>query len=182
MKPRGGQYYLFGSEAIMRLVHLLLVSLVLGLCACGGKVNHAPPPLKQELLIGKWKQLSNARLITGYEFKKDGTFLMSVKGMDKKVPGTFSWTGDRTIEMVFKDIPDELKKGYTESAKGFREDIEKRVKNRTLNERAVPSMLSTVRDELPTREELQVSLTEQPRELGLTNPESGTTERFEKAD
>ena len=166
----------------MRFLYLLFGSLVLGMCACGGKVNHAPPPLKKELLIGKWKQLSNSRLITGYQFSEDATFQMTVKGLDKQVPGKFSWTGDRTIELVYKDAPDDLKKAYTEAAKAFREDIQNRVKNHTLNERAVPSMLSTVKYELPSKEELQVSISEQPREMTLIDPENGTTQRFEKAD
>ena len=173
---------MLGSEAFMRFLHLLLGGLVLGVVACGGKVNHAPPPLKKELLIGKWKHPSDARLITGYQFAEDGTFEMTVKGVDKKVPGKFNWTGDRSLELVYKDTPQELKKAYAEAAKAFREDIKQRVKDHKLNDRAAPSILSAIEDELPNREEFQVSISEQPRELNLIIPESGATQRFDKAD
>jgi hypothetical protein len=166
----------------MRAKLLLVGTLALLLGACGGKGtnNHAPPPLNKQLLIGKWKSSSEFHLIPGYDFAADGALKMTVRGMDKPVPGKFTWRGDRDLALKF-EAGEDVKKAYAAAAKAYKDEVRERVKKGTLPDRALASILGTVRDELPAEEKYRVGLTEQPRLLVLTDPD-GTSQRLEKAD
>jgi hypothetical protein len=164
----------------MRAQLLLVASLALLLGACGGNSTHGPPPLNKQLLTGKWKTAAELPLIAGYAFAEDGTLQVTVRGMDKPVPGRFTWSGDRDLKLTYEGGED-VKKAYQAAAKAFKDEVQDRVKKGTLPDRAVPSILGSVRDELPAEETFRVGLSEQPRFLFLTDP-AGAPQRFDKAD
>jgi hypothetical protein len=165
----------------MRAKLLLVGSLALLLGGCGGKSNdHAPPPLNKQLLIGKWKNSAALALIAGYDFTEGGTFTMKVAGMDKPVPGRFTWSGDRDLTLKY-DANEDVKKAYAAAAKVFKDQMQERVEKKELPDRALPSILSSVHDELPAEETFRVALSEQPRFLTLSTPR-GASLRFDKVD
>lgn len=162
----------------MRARHLLVGGLALILGACSGGGGSAPPPINKQLLAGKWKNASEVQFITGYEFADDGTVKMTVRGMEQPVRGRYTW-GERTLDLEYQAA--DVQQAYKAAAKAYKEDLAQRIKDGKLYDRAGASMSAAVRDELPTKETLQVGLSEQPRLLILTN-ESAVSQTFEKGD
>jgi hypothetical protein len=164
----------------MRAKFLLVGGLIFLLGGCSPKVSHAPPPLNKQLLSGKWKNSSDSQFVSGYEFAEDGTLKMVVKGMEQPVPGRYAWSSDRTLEMKFKSEED-VQKAYRAAAKAYKDGVKARIKSGELSDRAGPSILGTVPDELPPEEKLQTSIAEQPRLLILVKAD-GASQTFEPAE
>jgi hypothetical protein len=166
----------------MRAKPLLVGGLALLLGACSsGKVSHAPPPLNKELLVGKWKTGSEAQFIAGYEFAADGALKLTLRGMRQPVPGRYAWSGERTLDLEYQPS-EELKQAYQAAVRGHRDRVQELVTSGQLPDRAAPSILGGLRDELPAKEMYQVALTDKPRALTLIVPGTGGTRMFEKAD
>jgi hypothetical protein len=161
----------------MRTTFLLtgIMALFVGGCSKGG--GHAPPPLDKSLLSGKWKNASEAQFLTSYEFGADGTMKMTVKGMKEPIPGKFTWSSDRAVEVEYTQSAD-LQKAYEEAAKEYKDWVTDRVKRKDLSDRAEQSMLGVVADKLPPKERLTVGISD-PSLLILTR-EDGTRLNFEK--
>jgi hypothetical protein len=159
---------------------LLVGALALLLSSCSGGVTHPPPPLDKKLLTGKWKAGSDSAFISGYEIAEDGTAKMNVRGMGQPVPARYTWSGERTLSLEYEAAPD-VQQAYKAAAKAYKDDIMEGIKAGKLNERAGPSILSAVEDELPPRETLQVGLSAQPRLL-ILGREGGASQTFELAE
>jgi hypothetical protein len=159
---------------------LLVGGLALLLGACSGKGGHAPPPLNKQLLAGKWKNSSDVQFVAGYEFAEDGTLKMTLRGMRRPVPGRYTWSGERDLDLEYQGA-EGVRQAYQEAAKAYKDQVRDRIKSGELPDRAGPSILGTVRDELPAKETLRVSLSEQPRLL-ILGGEGGASQTFEKAD
>ncbi len=154
------------------------MTLLLG--ACSSTVSHAPPPINKQLLAGKWKNRAESQFITGYEFAEDGNMKMTVKGMKEPVTGRYAWNGERTLEVKYKTEAD-VQKAFQEAAKAYKDGVKGRIKAGELSDRAGPSILGAVPDELPGEESFQASFAEKPRLLILVR-ESGQSQTFEPAE
>lgn len=166
----------------MRATLLLagVLALLAGACSDkGGKGGHASPPLNKQLLAGKWKNVSDVLLITGFEFGADGTVKMTVQGMKQPVAGRYTWSGERTLDLEYQAA--DVQQAYQAAAKAYKDDLKEQAKKGKLYDRAVTSMSAAVRDQLPAGEKFQVALPEGERLLILVN-ESGATQNFEPAD
>lgn len=161
----------------MRAKLLLVGGMALLLGACSANVSHAPPPVNKQLLAGKWKNSSDTLFVTGYEFAEDGSMKMTVKGMKEPVAGRYAWSGDRTLEVKYKTEAD-IQKAFQEAAKAYKDDVKARIKSGQLSDRAGPSILGTVPDDLPPEVTFKASFSEKPRLLILVN-ESGASQTFE---
>jgi len=161
----------------MRVPHLLVGCLALLLGACSGSDGRAPPPLNKELLAGKWKNVSEAQFIAGYEFADDGTVKMSIQGMGQPVQGRYTWSGERTLDLEYQAAPD-LQQAYQAAARAYKDQLTDSIKAGKLYDRAGASMSAAVRDELLAKETVQVGLSEQPRLLILINA-SAVSQTFE---
>jgi hypothetical protein len=159
---------------------LLLVGGLALLLGCSGPVSYAPPPLNKELLAGKWKNASEGQFIAGYEFADDGTVKMTVLGREQPIPGRYTWSGERTLDLEYSEAPD-VRQAYRAAAKAYKDQVTERVKDRKLPDRAAPGMLAAVPDELPAKATVRVAISDQPRLLILIN-EGGAPQTFEKAD
>ena len=164
----------------MRAKFLLVGGLTLLLGACSPKVSHAPPPINKQLLTGKWKNSSEAEFISGYEFAEGGNMKMTIKGMKEPVTGSYAWSGDRTLDVKFKTEAD-AKKAFQEAAKAYKDDVKARIKAGQLTDRAGPSILGAVPDELAPEVTFKASFSEKPRLLILVN-ESGVSQTFEPVE
>jgi hypothetical protein len=164
----------------MRTKLLLVAGLALLLGACSRKVNTPPPPLNKQLLIGLWKNSSDVPLVAGYEFAEDGTLKVTIRGMTQPVLAHYTWSGDRTLNLEYK-APPEVQQAYRSAVQAFKDGIRDRIKNGTMPERAGPSILGSVRDELPDSETLQVGIAEKPPLLILSDAE-GTSQSYDKLD
>jgi hypothetical protein len=163
----------------MRVKLLLVGGLALLLGSCSGGGSHAPPPLKKELLTGKWKSPPTL-FIAGYEFAEGGALKMNIRTMKQPITGTYAWDGDRTLHLKY-DLPPDVKKAYDTAAKAYKDDVTKKIEAKTLPDKAGPSLLGSVPDELPAEETVQVGLSEKPPLLFLTAPKSGQ-QTYERAD
>lgn len=167
----------------MRVTFLLAGGLALLFVGCTNKTSHAPPPLHKEWLPGKWKNSSAAQFLTGCEFTDDGAVKISFEGMDKPVEGRYTWSGERTIEVTYPKEKD-IQTTYQKAAKVYKDNIKKRIESKDLSDKAGPSMLNAVHDELPATEKFHVALSEQPQggHLLILTDEKNATQNFEKAD
>src|SRR5262249_26025845 len=162
----------------------LVAMLALSLAACSGNPtksnSNAPPPPDKKLLAGKWKNKSDMQMTAGYEFADDGACKVSIKGMKDPIPGHYSWSGDRDLNLEYHPAADAQEK-YKTAVKAYKDDVAEQIKSGKLPDRAGPSILSAVRDEWPAKETFRVAISDQPRQLMLT-PEGGATLIFEKAE
>jgi hypothetical protein len=165
----------------MRVKLLLVGVLAVPLGACSEKVSRAPPPIDKQLLTGKWKNSSETQFISGYEFAKDGTMKMLVKGMEKPVPGRYEWSGDRTLEVKFQTEED-VQKAFRAAAKAYKDGVQERIKSGQLTDRAGPSILRSIPDELAAEETFQASFSDKPRLLILVKAATGASQTYEPAD
>jgi hypothetical protein len=161
----------------MRVPHLLVGCLALLLGACSGSDGRAPPPLNKQLLAGKWKNVSEAQFIAGYEFAEDGTVKMTLQGMGRPVQGRYAWSGERTLDLEYQAAPD-VQQAYQAAARAYKDQLTDSIKAGKLYDRAGESMSAAVPDELPAKETVQVGLSEQPRLLILINA-SAVSQTFE---
>jgi hypothetical protein len=159
---------------------LLAGGLALLLSSCSRGVSHAPLPLDKQLLTGKWKPISEFPFIAGYEFSEDGTMKMTVRGMGQPVSARYSWSGERTLTLEYQATAD-VQQAYRAAAKAYKDDILDRIQAGKLSDRAGPSILGTIRDELPANESVRVAISEQPRLL-IIGRENGASLTLEKAD
>ena len=164
----------------MRTKLVLVGGLVLIAGACASKVNHAPPPLDKQMLVGKWKN-PDALFVTGYEFAEDGGLKMSVKGMDKPIPGRYVWSDERTLDLEYQPSAD-LQKAYQAAVKAYKDDVMENIQSKKIPDKAGPGMLAAARDELPAKESLRASISEKPRLLILVAPSSGGSMTFEREE
>jgi hypothetical protein len=164
----------------MRAKNLVVCGLALLLGACSGGNNHAPPPLNKQLLTGKWRSESDIQLIEGYDFADDGTVKVAIQGMKEPVSAHYAWSGERMLDLEYPEAAD-VRKAYSKAAKAYKDGLAARVKSGDLPDKALGPMSGAVPDELPPKETLQVSLSEKPRLLMLTNP-SGTSQKFNGAN
>jgi hypothetical protein len=165
----------------MRAMLLLIgsLALVLGACSSNKGGSHAPPVPDKTLLNGKWKSVSEAQLLAGYEFDADGTLKLKILGMKDPVPGRYTWSGERTVEVEYSTAED-VHKAYEATAKAFKEDIQERMKTKELDGKIGIGMISAVKDKLPAKESFVVGLTD-PRFLVLTRQDGGTLS-FDKVE
>jgi hypothetical protein len=164
----------------MRVKILLLASLALSTGACSGNVNHGPPPLDKQLLGGKWKNSSEAQVISGYEFADDGTAKVNVRGMALPISAQYAWTAERTLDLEYQATED-VQLAYEVAAKAYKDDVKSRIQAGKVPDRAGPSMLGAVRDKWPTHDTYQVGLSDKPRLLILSS-ENGASQTFERLD
>jgi hypothetical protein len=164
----------------MRATLLFAGGLTLLVGACSDKGGNgapaSPPPLNKQLLAGKWKNASEVMPIAGFEFGEDGTLKMTVRGLEQPVPGRYTWSGERTLDLQYQVA--EVQKAYQAAAKAYKDQVKERIQTKKLPDKAGPSLLADARDELPAGEKFRVSLTEQPRLLIFVN-ESGQSQTFE---
>jgi hypothetical protein len=163
----------------MRAKLLLVGGLALLLGACGAKTTHGPPPLNKQLLVGKWKNPSELVLITGYEFAEDGAFKMTVQGTDRPVPGRFTWSGERDLDLKYEG--EEARKAYQAAAKALKDKVQGRMDKKELDGRVGSAILASIHEELPAEEKVRVGLADPGRLLVLTTPD-GESRRFDKAE
>jgi hypothetical protein len=156
----------------MRGKFLLLtgLALLLGSCFGGGT---PPPPLKKDLLTGKWKNSSDLLFVSGCEFAADGTAKLTMQGMEQPVAAHYSWSGDRTIDVQYTEAAD-VREAYRKAAAAYKAEVSAKVKAGTLPDKAEAGILGMVRDELPAKETLKVAIAERPPLLILTNDNSVT--------
>jgi hypothetical protein len=164
----------------MRALLLFLGGLALIPVACSGKSGTAPPTFDKQLLNAKWKSGSDAQIVAGYEFTADGTVKVFIRAMDKPIPGQFTWSGERTLDLEYK--PDEdVALAYEAAAKRYKDDVKARIKAGTLSDRAGPSMLGGVPDKWPAIESFTAAISDQGKLLVLSKP-NGESQNFDKAD
>ncbi len=169
----------------MRVRHLIVGGLALLLGACsgggGGGGASAPPHPKKELLVGTWKnQEPDMKFIQGYEFAPDGAVKMRVQRMEEPVPGRYSWNEDGTLSVEYQPSP-EARKAYQAAAKAYKDDINGRIKAGKLYERAGPSLIGAVQDELPDKETFHVGLSDKSNPpMLILNNDRGVQETFER--
>jgi hypothetical protein len=159
---------------------LLVGALALVLCSCSAGVSHAPPPLDKKLLTGKWKSVSDFPFIAGYDFSEDGTLQIAVRGMGQPVPARYTWSGERTLSLEYQAAAD-VQQAYKAAAKAYKAEVTDRIQTGKLSDRAGPSILGTVQDELPADESVLVGISDQPRLL-IIGRENGASLTLEKAD
>jgi hypothetical protein len=170
----------------MRVKTLLIAGIVLALGACsnygdkGSRISsYAVVPLDKTLLTGKWKNVSDVQFLIGYEFSADGAMKTTFRGMKEAVPGRYTWTGERTLEVEHSKMAD-VQQAYETAAKAYKDDVANRVNKKKLDGRAGAGMMKAVADKLPTKEVFCVGISN-PRFLVLTR-EDGATVNFEKED
>jgi hypothetical protein len=56
------------------------------------------------------------------------------------------------------EITGHVQKAYKTATKGFKEQVQKRIQDKTLNDKAGPSILDAIRDELPAKETFHVTI------------------------
>jgi hypothetical protein len=164
----------------MRAKFLVVAGLALLLSSCAGGVSHAPPPLDKKLLTGKWKSTSQFSFITEREFAENGVMNTTVRGMDKPVPGRYAWDGERTLKLEYQ-AADDVRQAYAAAVKAYRQEVADRIQAGKLSDRAGPSILSAVSDELPAKEPFRVGISERPWLL-ILGSENGASQTFERAD
>jgi hypothetical protein len=139
--------------------------------ACGpGQVKKDDPTITpvskyKELLVGKWQSDENEAFIQGYEFASDNTLKMIVKGMEEPVPGKFSWSSDREMDLEYNRTPD-VKKGYAAAARAYKQPTRKRLVEGKVSGQIAEGMkkrLDAIPDELPATETVKVILAETPQ-------------------
>jgi hypothetical protein len=165
----------------MRTQLVLVGGLVLLAGACTSKVNHAPPAFDKQMLVGKWKTVAHALFVAGYEFAEDGGLKMSVKGMEKPIPGRYAWRGERTLDLEYQ-LSADVQKAYQAAVKAYKDDVKESIQSKKIPDKAGPGMLSAARDELPAKETLRASISEKPRLLILVDEKSGLTMTFERQE
>jgi hypothetical protein len=165
----------------MRAKFLIVIGLGLLLSACSPpRVNQPPPPLKKELLPGKWVSTSEDLLIAGYEFTADGIVKVTVRGMAQPIQARYTWSGDRTVDVDYQLKP-EVQEAYKAAVKAYKEGVQDRIKKGKLPDRAAASIMGTAPDELPANETMHVALSEKPAFLILERGE-GNSQTFDKAE
>jgi hypothetical protein len=190
----------------MRANYLVVGTLAFLLGACSGaKGRPAPPaPLDKGLLAGKWKNTSDLQFISAYEFADDGTAKVTLRGLEPPVPARYTWTDERGLALEYQAAPDaqrafkaaakltlrdgrvvpldaDVPQAYKAAVTAYRDELTARVKEKKLIDRAVPSLLAEVPDELPPKETFRVFVSDQPRSLLLTL-EGGGLRTFAKAE
>jgi hypothetical protein len=176
--PPGGAFLLPSFEVLMRVKLLLVGGLALLLGSCSGGGSHAPPPLNKELLAGRWKTTADTPFLDGYEFDKDGGAKRIIHDMKQPVTGRYSWTGDRTLHVKY-DLTPEVRKAYDAAAQAYKDEVTKRIKAKTLSDRAGPFLIDAVPEKLPDEESFQVSISDKPALLILTGSD-GSPQNFER--
>jgi hypothetical protein len=164
----------------MRTPLLLAGGLALLLLGCSGGGSHPPPPLNKQLLAGKWKNSSEEEFIAGYEFAADGTMKLTLRGREQPLPGRYTWSGERTVDLEYPEAAD-ARQAYQAAAKAYKDQVRENFKGKKAPGEALPSALAAVGDELPARETVRVAISERPRLLILTS-ESGTSRTFEPGE
>jgi len=164
----------------MRAKILVVAGLALLLSSCTGGAGPAPTPPEKKLLTGKWRASSDFPFIAGREFAEDGTMKTTIRGMDKPAAGRYTWDGDRTLNLEY-ETADDVRQAYAAAVEAYHKEVTDRIKAGKLPDRAGPSILSAVPEELPVKEIFRVGISDQPRLLILSN-ESAGSQTFEKAD
>lgn len=164
----------------MRAKFLVVAGLALFLGACTGGGGNAPPPLDRKQLTGKWKASSEFPFISGREFAEDGTMKTTFRGMEKPLPGRYTWEGDRTLSLEY-DKGDDARQAYAAAVKAFQKDVNDRIHDGRLSDRAGPSILGAIPEELPAQETFRVGISEKPRLL-ILGGENGASQTFEQAE
>jgi hypothetical protein len=165
----------------------MLLAAWLGLLAVGcgsGEVKHdyiTPVSKYKELLPGRWEADDKDQVVQGYEFASDNTLKVTIKGMARPVPGKFSWSAEKELEIEYP-APEEVKQLYAAAVKAYKEPIRKLLASGKAGKGAIGMKkgMDAIPDELPPRETIQVILGEKPRAvLIVTN--NGITKTFTRA-
>jgi hypothetical protein len=101
-------------EIFMRAKLVLVGGLALLLGSCAG-ARQAPPPLKKEPLLGKWKNSSSTQFVAGYKFSDDATARVTIKGMQQPILAHYTWSGDRSLDLEYQ-VPEEVQQAYQAAA------------------------------------------------------------------
>ena len=165
----------------MRKRFLLVLALALLSSACSRTSSgSAPPAPNRSLLAGKWKNSSESQLISSYEFAENGNFAVSIRGMGEPVKGKFVWSDDRSLSLEYQ-ITAEMQKAYEAAAKAYKDEVNDKIKNGLLPDRAGPSIMGGVRDKWPVAETFKISLPEKPPML-IVIGESGGSQTFDRVN
>ncbi len=165
----------------MRATLLLVPGLALLLSSCAARTGPPAPPVpNKKELPGKWKNTSPGEFVEDYEFGDDGTFKVNFHGMAKPVTGKYSWSDDRTLDLEY-DTPDDVQEAYRAAAKAEKELVHKRIKSGVMLPQAGPPLLASIRDELPAKDSVRVSINEKPPLL-FVNREGVSTQTYEKEE
>jgi hypothetical protein len=169
----------------MRALCLVVVG-GLGLLAasCGSgavRTDDITPVSKyKEMIVGKWEADGKGQLVQGYEFGPDDKLKVILKGMADSIPGTYTWTGDKELELKYQ-APEEVKKQYAAAIKAHkRPSKELAAKGGPFGD-TVQKNLDAIPDELPAAEKVKVILGEKPHELLIVTPEGGVAQTFKRA-
>jgi hypothetical protein len=158
---------------------LLVVS-----CGSGGgnvKPNDVTPVSKyKELLAGKWDADGENQLVRTYEFGPDNKAAMTLKGVPAAFQGTYSWTGDREVEIEYQASA-EAKKDYAAAVKAHKDPQRKMAEGGGPIADAVKKSLDAIPDELPAKEKVKVILSEKPREMLILTLDGGLMLNFNRA-
>lgn len=167
----------------MKATYLLLaggLALLLGACSTkSGGGGGGPPPLGNEHVVGKWKAAVPDKLITGYEFTDDGSFKMSIAGMEQPVVGKWEWAGHRAIDLEYPTTP-EVKQAYAKAVKDYKDGVKEKVRQGKIPDRVLVS-LTVIHDDLPPKENMHVAVIEDANPELVLIDESGTSQNFVKA-
>jgi hypothetical protein len=164
----------------MRTTFLLMGGLTLVLGACSSKKSAPPPPLpNKELLTGKWNNSSEIQFLAGYEFDEDGVVKVTFRGLKDPIPGRYTWTGERTMELEYSKEADD-QKAYEAAAKSYKGEIEDRIQKKKLDGKAGSSIRGMVNDKLPLKETFTVGISD-PKLLILVR-KGGVSLTFNKVD
>jgi hypothetical protein len=166
----------------MRTKVLLIGILALVLGACTEKRSApTPPPLPDKTLLpGKWKNSSENQFLTGCEFDKDGGVKLMFWGMKEAVPGRYTWSSERTVDLEYSKEAD-VQQAYEAAAKAYKKDINDRIKQKKVDGRAGPTLLGRVADKLPDKETFSVGIVD-PKLLVLSRRGALLTMQFDKED
>jgi hypothetical protein len=120
------------------------------MCACSSGPSRAPTPFHKERLIGKWTAVDKHDFVQGLEFTADNTVNASFHGMEGPVPGKYSWTGERVLEVEFQVSP-EIKQAYQKAAKQMQDRIRQEAVKGGKKDMDVEKYAMEYPDELPPK-------------------------------
>jgi hypothetical protein len=163
----------------MRSTLVLTACLASFLGACSSKEGSVPPPPlpNKEWLTGKWKNIADAQFLASYEFDKDGVARVIFRGMKEAIPGRYTWSSERTVDLEFLKTSD-VQQAYESAVKVYKQEVKDRIKKRELDGRAGPSLLALAADKLPDKQTFTVGIID-PKVLVLT-PKDGMSQNLEK--
>jgi hypothetical protein len=157
---------------------LLIGSLALFQGACSSKKETPPPPIKKDLVVGKWKIPTGAPFLVGYEFGEDGSLKMTVQGLKQPIKGRYTWSDERSMEVEYL-MEGDVREAYETAAQAYKKRIRDQVEKQIMDSKMASGLLVSTMENLPDKETFRVGITD-PRYLVLVR--GNTSLNFERAD